>query len=375
MQVPFFRVDEALLKNGSLVMDEIDKLFEDCEFSKGPSIRRLESAVSEYSNAPEVVAVGNATDALAIALRALGVGSGDEVIVPAYTFFASASSIRHVGATPVFVDIDPITYSMDPDDLQRRISPRTKAIMPVHLFSQMADMDRILAIARDNNVKVIEDSAEGIGMRFGGTHAGLVGDIGVLSFFPTKTLGGFGDGGAILTNDPVLAETCRSLRNHGASPWEPGTYLHLGYNSRMDGIQAAILMGRLKSLDQEIRERASLADMYSRLLGPLGKYVKTPTIAARRSESTPVYYVYLIEMEDRDGLRDYLSQKGIGTETYYPIPLHLQPAFSDLGYGRGDFPISESVCQRSLALPLFAGLREQEVEQVCEAIKTFYCGE
>lgn len=372
MTVPFFKTSETLLiENGSLAK-EIDLLFEDCELTNGNTAFRLEKALQEYTMSPNVIAVGNATDALAIALKAIGITEGDEVIVPAYTFFASASSIVHAGAKPVFADIDPDTYLIDINGIERLITPNTKAIMPVHLFSRMVDMQSIIKIANKHNLLVIEDSAEAIGMYQNGVHGGLIGDIGVLSFFPTKTLGAFGDAGAIITKNSKYAQICRALRTHGYTIESGPVAESIGYNSKIDGIQCAVLLARLPELENEIRERLQIACRYNELLGQLEELIKLPPIPSDERVNRSVFYVYLIQAQERDQLRGYLAEKGIGTETYYPIPLHLQPCFKSLGYNPGDFPASENASRSALALPLYAGLSMKSVEEVVDTVKTFY---
>jgi UDP-2-acetamido-2-deoxy-ribo-hexuluronate aminotransferase len=377
--VPFFSGADSLRQRWPKVSALLDRITEVGHFTNGPVVQEFERAIEVYAGAKHAVAVGSATDALIIMLRAAGIGRGDEVITPCFTFFASASSIAHVGATPVFVDIDPLTYNIDPQSLEASITERTRAIMPVHLFTQMADMPTVERIATEHGLLVLEDSAEGIGMWCDGKHAGLIGQAGVLSFFPTKTLGAIGDAGMILTDDELFAQTCRLLRSHGQKADEPYMYHMIGYNSRMDDIQAAILLVRLQFLARDIAKRAALAGYYSQHLQALAPLVRTPWTQSgglcgpKRSYATnQVYYVYLIEAEHRDELVAYLTSQGIGTEIYYPIPLHMQPCFAHLGYRQGDFPIAERACTRTVALPLYPDMTMAQVEAVCQAIKTFY---
>lgn len=370
--IPFYQCAASLRRQRPEIEALIDEVFSEGSFTDGALVRRLERRMAMFTGARRTVACGNATDALVITLLAAGIGPGDEVIVPCFTFFASASSIAHTGATPVFVDIDPITYSMDPARIEAAITPRTRAIMPVHLFLQMADMPAIVDIAGRHGLRVLEDSAEGIGMWQAGKHAGLVGDAGVLSFFPTKTLGAFGDAGMILTNDDRIAEAARLLGSHGMKEGVPYVHHRLGYNSRMDSVQAAILLARLEHLPEDIARRAELASLYDRGLAGLEPRVSTPRRAPRACSTSHVCYVYLIECEQRDALARSLDDEGIGTEIYYPLPLHLQPCFRDLGYRRGDMPVAERASTRTLGLPMYADMSAEQVERVCDAIAGFY---
>lgn len=370
--IPFYSCAASLDQQRVLIDAAVDELFTDGAFVNGTLVRRLEEQLRLFTGARHAIACGNATDALAIMLKAAGIGPGDEVAVPSFSFFASASAVVHVGARPVFVDIDPDTYAMDPAKLASVITPATKAIMPVHLFSQMADMPSLIKIADRHGLRVLEDSAEGIGMRLGGRHAGLLGDAGVLSFFPTKTLGAFGDAGMVLTNDDQLAEVALTLRNHGQKDNMPHVYHQLGFNSRMDSIQAAVLLAGLAHVQENIARRAQLAEQYSRQLSALAPVVATPRFPARAYPTDPVYYVYLIECDRRDELALYLGERGIATEIYYPRPLHLQPCFAHLGYQHGDMPRAERACKRTLGLPLYPDLTAKQVAMVCAVIAHFY---
>jgi UDP-2-acetamido-2-deoxy-ribo-hexuluronate aminotransferase len=319
-----------------------------------------------------MVMVGSGTDALILLLRAAGVGPGDEVIVPAYSFFATVSCVLHVGAAPVMVDVLPGSYALDPDRVAAAITDRTRAIMPVHLFSQMADMAALCELARENGLLVIEDSAEGIGMRSDGRHAGRWGQAGVLSFFPTKTLGALGDAGAVLTDDAELAARVRRLRCHGQRVEGCYEFEELGYNSRCDEIQAAVLLTRLDHLDADIARRGELADRYTRALAPI---VGTPWLAPAKLPSNVVFYVYLIETERRDELVGYLDAHGVGTEIYYPRPLPAQPCLSGLPGARHPVPVATAASRRALALPLYPDLREDEVDRICSLLHDFHGGD
>ena len=375
MSLPFFSGAASFKKQWPRLSTLLDEVVASGRFTNGLMVARFEDALAIYTGAAHAIAVGSGTDALILVLTAAGIGPGDEILVPPFTFFASASSIAHVGATPVFVDIDPVTYSMDPAEIEARITERTRAIMPVHLFTQMADMPQIRRLADKHRLLVLEDSAEAIGMWSNGLHAGLHGKAGVLSFFPTKTLGAMGDGGLILTDDADLARTCRLLRDQGRDVGQDPHLYHLaGFNSRMDDIQAAILLVKLQDLPRDIAHRAALAKYFDRRLQKLSPCVQIPRIAERGYATNAVYYVYLIEAERRDALAEHLAACGIGTEAYYPIPLHQQPCFAHLGYSTGDFPVAERACTRTLALPLYPDMSIDQADQVCEAIKQFYFG-
>ncbi|MGF7047241.1 dTDP-4-amino-4,6-dideoxygalactose transaminase [Paenibacillus sp. DS2015] len=372
MSVSFFSGSTSFKQQWPFISERLDQIIDDGKFTNGPTVQELERKLENFTGAKHCIAVGNATDALMIMLRAAGVGIGDEVIVPCYSFFASASSIAHVGATPVFCDIDPSTYTIDVEQIEHQITQRTKAIMPVHLFTQMADMTVIRQIAERHNLLVLEDSAEAISMFHEGKHAGRLGNAGVISFFPTKTLGAIGDAGLILTDDDTIADQARLLRIHGQNEGVPYIHQRVGYNSRMDDIQAAILIVRLEFLQQEIARRAYLAALYNRKLANISQ-VHTPLIKKRGDETAnAVYYVYLLETEQRDDLVAYLTQHGIGTEVYYPFPLHTQPCFSHLGYQEGDMPHAEQAARRAVGLPMYPDMTDEQVDEVCEQIHLFF---
>lgn len=367
--IPFFQNLDAVERVAPELEARLPAMLAQQALVNGDQVRALESALRDYTGAAHAVAVGNATDALVIALRAIGVGPGDDVIVPCYSFFASVSSILHVGATPVFVDIERGSYALDATMIAKRVTSRTKAIMPVHLFRRMADMDAVRAVARQHGLAIVEDSAEGIGMRHGGVHAGLLAEIGVLSFFPTKTLGALGDAGMVLTNDAAVAARARCIADNGRDP--QGIAQHAGLNSRMDDLQALWLQLQLQHLEADIERRARCVARYDAGLARAGDMVTRPRLVPRSSAQRGVDYVYLIESAHRDALVQHLSAKGIDTEIYYPLPLHLQPACSHLGYRRGDFPVAEAASLRALALPLYPGLSDAAIDTVCDAIAQF----
>lgn len=386
--VPFFTQAESFERLWPRLSAYLDEVCESGTYSNGPRTAELEAALRAYTGARHAIAVGNGTDALVLLLRAAGIGYGDEVIVPAFSFFASASSVALVGAVPVFVDVDPLTYNLDPAALEAAVTERTKAVMPVHLFCQPADMTAVLTVAEQHGLLVLEDSAEGIGMRLNGRHTGLIGSGGVLSFFPTKTLGALGDAGMVLTDDDALAGAVQRLRDHGRpalapspapqAPTARAEYARqgelAGTNSKMDEIQAAALLTRLTTLDDDIRRRAVLADAYTRRLRGIPGVRRLPTVVERGEPVDPVFYVYLVETDRRDALVSHLAAAGIGTETYYPLPLHLQPCFAHLGHQEGDFPHAEAASHRTVALPLYPELTLTQLGRVCDAVRSFFTG-
>ncbi|MDI2027040.1 DegT/DnrJ/EryC1/StrS family aminotransferase [Saccharopolyspora sp. TS4A08] len=371
--VPFFSQARTFERLWPEMSSRIAEVFDNGKFSHGKQVGELEAALAEYTGARRVVGVNSGTDALVLLLRALGLRPGDEVVVPAYSFIATASAVVLAGGTPVFADVDRDTYALDPDEVARVATPRTRFVMPAHLFCRMADMTALGEVARERGLTVVEDSAEAIGMRQGGVHAGLHGAGGVLSFFPAKTLGALGDAGAVLTDDDQLADLVAGLRHHGRLGRTLDDFPTIstetgmtGTNSKMDDIQAAILLTKLAHLDDDIARRAEIAERYRRGLDGV---VRLPVPG-----DDPVFYVHLIEVELRDELAEHLAERGIGTETYYPVPLHLQPCFADLGHRRGDFPRAESASRRALALPLHADLTDEQVDRVCATIREFYAG-
>ncbi|MFL6136354.1 MAG: DegT/DnrJ/EryC1/StrS family aminotransferase [Frankiaceae bacterium] len=379
--VPFFSQARSFEELWPVISAHVEEIVERGKYSHGRKVAELERAIASWTGAKHAIAVNSGTDALVLALRACGIEPGDEVAVPAYTFVASASSVMLARARPLLVDIEPDSYAMDPAALSSVAGERTRAVMPVHLFCQLADMDAIGAVAGRIGAVVVEDSAEAIGMRWNGVHAGLLGRAGVLSFFPTKTLGAVGDAGMILTNDDEVAASAGILRHHGRLG---RTIDHIagisnlsgasGTNSKMDDVQAAVLLAKLSRLDADIARRAELAAAYSERLRDVSGVVKLPTMVRRTADSAPVHYVYVIEVERRDQLVGHLGALGIGTEVYYPTPLHLQPCFAELGHRRGDFPVAEAAATRAVALPLYADLAIEQVDVVCDAIRRFYDG-
>jgi len=365
----------ALDRQHSLLRDEvraaIDRVCESGRFILGPDVAALEAELAEALGVPHVISCGSGSDALLLALMALNVGSGDEVIVPSYTFFATASAVTRLGAVPIFADIDPTTFLISPADVERKISRRTKAIIPVHLFGRTADMDAILSLAARAGLPVVEDAAQSILSTWHGRCTGGLGDVGCFSFYPTKNLGGAGDGGFLTTTRDDVAASLRLLRVHGMEP----RYYHevIGINSRLDSIQAAVLRVKLPRLDAWTTARQENAARYAALFAEhdLGGRVVAPTDEPRGRH---VWNQFVIRINDgsRDALRKHLTDHGVGTEIYYPVPLHLQKCFAHLGWRRGDLPETERAAEQTLALPIFPELRVDEQRTVVGRIAAFY---
>lgn len=343
----------------------IDAVLDSQVFIGGPAIADLERALRERLDVGYAIAVSSGTDALLCSLMALGIGAGDEVIVPALTFFSTAGSVARLGARPVFVDIDPRTYNLDPGAAEAAMTERTKAIIVVHLYGQCAEMDGILKATTQRGVFVIEDAAQALGARYRGRMAGTLSDVACTSFYPTKNLGGFGDGGMMFTNDPAWAEVLRQLRDHGQSE----RYIHprVGGNFRLDALQAAILKVKLRHWDGFTDRRRQVAARYDQLLN--GAPVTRPFVAPHQYA---VYHQYSILCERRDELAEFLRERGIESRVYYPIPLHLQKCFESLGYRRGSLPVTERTCHQILSLPCHPMLTEDDLVYVTSAVCEFY---
>jgi dTDP-4-amino-4,6-dideoxygalactose transaminase len=363
MNVPFLDIK---LQNEPL-RDEIraamDAVIDSAAFAGGPYVESFEQDFATFCGARYAVGVGNGTDALWLTLLAMGVGPGDEVITVPSTFMATAEAITHCGARPVFVDIDESTYTMDPAALGEAITPRTKVIIPVHLFGQPADMDPILTIAREYGLQVIEDAAQAHGAGYDGGLAGSLGDAGCFSFYPGKNLGAFGEAGAVVTSDEALRDRIRTLRDHG----QARKYHHtmVGWNCRMDGIQAAVLKIKLRHLDGWNARRRAIAARYDRELAGVPGLV----IPAKSAVAEHVYHIYAIRTPERDEVIRSLAAKGVGTGIHYPIPVHLQEAYQSLGYQRGAFPKAERCAEEFISLPMFPELTSQQVSHVVEMLK------
>ena len=353
MNVPLLDLKAQYKTIKSEVMKAIEAVCDEQGFILGPRVAELEQAVAKYVGVPHAVGCASGSDALLLSMMALGIGHGDEVITVPFTFFATAGSISESGARPVFVDIEAESFNMDPSKIESKITPRTKAIMPVHLYGQCADMDAILSFG----LPVIEDAAQAIGAEYKGRRAGSMGVMGCLSFFPTKNLGGFGDAGMVVTNDAALAERLRILRVHGMQP----KYHHrfVGGNFRLDALQAAVLHVKLRHLDAWTRKRQENAAFYNaRITGP-------------EVIHHHIFNQYVIRSKQRDKLQTHLKAAGIGTEIYYPVPLHLQECFAHLGHRPGDFPEAEAAARETLALPIYPELTHEQLEHVATTVRGF----
>lgn len=339
----------------------LDEVCDNQDFILGPRVEKFEKNLAAYCGTKHAIGVSSGTDALLCSLMALDIKAGDEVICPPFTFFATAGCIARTGAKPVFVDIDPQTFNIDPTKIVKAITKRTKAIMPVHLFGQCADMDAINAIACDQGLQVIEDAAQAIGAKYTGKRACSLGFAGCLSFYPTKNLGAFGDAGAICTNDDAFADKCRKARIHGSGH----TYYHdfVGGMFRLSALQAAVLDIKLRRLETWHEGRRRNAALYDKLLS--GSKVKTPYI---QPENWSVYNQYCVLVEKRDQVKAKLAEMGVGSGVYYPLSLHQQKCFASLGYKVGDFPISEQTSRHILAIPVYPELKEEEVRHVAQCL-------
>jgi dTDP-4-amino-4,6-dideoxygalactose transaminase len=365
------------------IREAIDRVADAQYFILGPEVEALEKEIAAYSQCEFGIGMSSGSDALLVALMAIDLKPGDEVITSTYTFFATAGAVARLNAKPVFVDIDPLTYNIDAQQVAAAITDRARAIIPVHLYGQVADMDPIMEIARAHKLYVIEDAAQAIGAEAQGRRAGSIGDMGCFSFFPSKNLGGFGDGGMITTNDAELAKKIRLLRNHGYSP----RYYNkvVGGNFRLDAIQAAILRVKLKYLDQWTEGRQRNAASYRRLFEEAELSIKPSTVAGKplsdfsgvvlpeeASDGRHIYNQFVIRSGHRDELMKHLQERKIGTEIYYPVPMHVQECFADLAYHAGDFPLSERAAAETLALPIYPELTEEMMATVVDAIADFY---
>lgn len=354
------------------VLKEVEKVCDSQHYVLGKNVAGLEAEISAYCGSKYAIGVASGTDAILLALMAAGVKAGDKVVTTPFTFFATAGSIARLEAIPVFVDIHPLTYNIDPESLEallKKDSKGVKAIIPVHLYGQCADMDPINRLARKYRIKVIEDAAQSIGAAYRGKMSGVLADLACFSFYPTKNLGCFGDGGMVTTNDQKLADRVRMLRVHGSRV----RYYHdeVGMNSRLDEIQAAVLRVKLKRLEDWTIGRINNAARYDRLFAKAGltSIVRLPYI---QDGNRSVYNQYVVRVPKRDDLRAHLAGVGIGSEIYYPLPLHMQKCFKGLGYRKGDFPVSEKAAKEVLALPIYPELKESEQKYVVSSIKEFY---
>ena len=355
----------------SEILDAIARVCDSQRFILGPEVDALERELATVLECEHAITVSSGTDALLVALMALGVGPGAEVITPTYSFFATAGCVSRLGATPVFVDIDPVTFNVTAAAIAAAISPRTRAILPVHLYGLSADMDPILELARRHNVPVIEDAAQAIGARYQGHVTGTFGALGCFSFFPSKNLGAFGDGGLVTTNDAALANEVKLLRNHGAEP----KYFHsrIGGNFRMDALQAAILRVKLPHLPSWSDARRHNADRYRTLFAEFN-LATTVELPVEPAGYTHIYNQFVIRVPERDALRTHLTARQIGTEIYYPVPFHKQACFAALGRATDEFPVADRAAATSVALPIYGELTPAQQRHVVASIAEFYAG-
>ena len=386
MKVPLLDLKPQYQVIKKEIDEAIQRVVESQYFIMGPDVTKLEEEICSYLNCKYAIGVSSGTDALLLALMALDIKSGDEVIVPTYSFFATAGVVARLNAVPVFVDIDPVTFNINPADLKRKITSKTKVIIPVHLFGQSAEMEEILEIARDNNLKIIEDAAQAIGTQYkNGKFVGTIGDAGCFSFFPSKNLGGFGDGGIIVTNDEEYYHKMKIMRVHGMEP----KYYHkyIGGNFRLDTLQAAVLRVKLPYLDSWSEKRRQNAALYTKLFiesklsegeGKISFDEKNKVLlpkAVYKNSGVKNYHIYnqfVIRIQKRNELMNYLKSKEIGCEIYYPVPFHRQECFNYLGYNDNDFPVANSAAETSLALPIYPELSSEQIQYVVETIRNFF---
>jgi len=368
-RVPLVDLDSLHRPIRGEILEAVARCLDRQSFILGEEVLKLEESIAAYCEVPFALGMSSGTDALLVSLMAYGIGPGDEVVTSAFSFFATAGVVSRLGATPVFVDIEEESFNIDPAGIEEQFTERSRVIVPVHLYGQCAEMAPILALAEERGLVVIEDAAQAIGARDpDGRRAGSMGTIGAFSFYPSKNLGAIGDAGMVTTREEGLWETLKRLRTHGASR----DYLHhtVGGNFRMDALQAAALSVKLRYLDEWTRKRRERARCYEGLFAESGLeegHLRTP-----KAPSDHVYYQYVIRAREREALREHLTQKGIATAIYYPVPLHLQPCFRNLGYAEGDFPVAERAAKESLALPMFPALTEEQQSMVVSAITAFY---
>lgn len=369
MAVPLLDLNAQNLALENELKAAFERVLRSGQFILGPEVTGFEKELAQMIDVKHALTVSSGTDAILLALMALGIKAGDEVICPTYTFFATAGCIARSGATPVFVDADPLTFNVDPADAAKKMTARTKAIMPVHLFGQCAEMDPILALAKEKGVRVIEDGAQALGSTFKGRQAGSMGDFGTFSFFPSKNLGGFGDGGLLVTNDDALAERATLLRTHGSKP----KYYHkfVGGNFRMDPLQCALLRVKLPHYNRYTEARQKNAAHYTAKLSKLpgvGAKIVLPTALPERGHIWNQYTLRVIGEGRRDALKNFLAEKKIGTEIYYPVPMHAQECFAYVGSANAPFPIANQLAKEALSIPIFPELKQEQLEEVIAAI-------
>lgn len=365
MRIPLLDLKEQYKQFREEALKKIETIMSNQDFILGKEVDALEREIAEYCHTKYAIGVASGTDALVLSLKAMGIGPGDEVITTPFTFMATAEAIALIGAKPVFIDIDPETYNMDPALIEASITPKTKAILPVHLYGLCADMDPILKIAKKHNLRVIEDTAQAIGSEYKGRMAGSMSDAGAISFFPSKNLGGFGDGGMVVTNDEKIYKAIRLLRVHGSSK----RYYHdvIGYNSRLDNLQAAVLNIKLGYLNEWIDKRNKNAEYFNKAFK--GLPLKTPFVPEGYRHS---YHLYVLGASKKDAIEEYLNKNGIEVRTYYPVPLHLQKCFSYLGYEKGSFPNAEEASAKTFSIPVYPELNEEQKGYIVEKVKGYF---
>ena len=368
MKVPLLDLEAQYAPIRGEVEKAIAEVMASHQYILGPKVQECEQAVARYSNCAHGIGISSGTDALLACLMAENIGAGDEVITTPYTFFATAGCVARLGGKPVFVDIDPDTYNIDTAQIAAKITARTKVIMPVHLYGQMADMDPIMQLAEKHRLVVMEDAAQAIGSEYKGRRAGSIGQYGCFSFFPSKNLGAAGDGGMVVTNDKERAERVAILRAHGSKP----KYYHkvIGGNFRLDSLQAAVVAAKLPYLDSWTLARQKNADRYHQLFAEAG--LKMQVGLPKRTKDRHIYNQYVIRVAERDALKSFLQGKGVSTEIYYPVPMHLQECFAYLGHKPGDFPESEAAAKETLALPIYPELSEAQARYVVDSVKEFF---
>jgi dTDP-4-amino-4,6-dideoxygalactose transaminase len=371
MAVPLLDLNAQNLALETELKTAFERVLRSGQFILGPEAVAFEKEVAQMLGVKHALGVSSGTDAILLALMALDIKAGDEVICPTYTFFATAGCIARAGATPVFVDSEPVTFNVDPADIAKKITKKTKAIMPVHLFGQCADMDPILGLAREKGLRVIEDGAQALGATYKGKQAGTMGDFGTFSFFPSKNLGGFGDSGMLVTNDDALAERATLLRTHGSKP----KYYHkmVGGNFRMDPLQCALLRVKLPHYSRYTERRQANAAHYTEKLSALaGSKLILPTAVKERGHIWNQYTLRVVGEGRRDALKNHLSSKGIGTEIYYPVPMHQQECFAYVGAPRESLPVANLLAQEALSVPIFPELTRTQLDEVAAAVAEFF---
>jgi dTDP-4-amino-4,6-dideoxygalactose transaminase len=365
MKIPLVDLKASYLPLKNEILSAVSDVLDGMNLHLGPNVQALEEEFAAYCGTKYSVGIGSGTDAIFIALLAAGIQRGDAVITTPHTFFATAEAIYHAGAVPVFADIDETSFNIDPEQIKRKITSKTKAVIPVHMYGQPADMNPILDIAKQYNLRVIEDACQAHGAEYSGKRCGTLGNAGCFSFYYTKNLGAYGEGGIITTDSEEIAERARQIRNHGhKSKYE---HVFIGYNSRLDEIQAAVLRIRLKHLEEYNEARRAIAKRYYEQLSGLPL-----TLPAEDNGRRHVYHLYVVRSKERDALQQFLTDAGIGTGIHYKNPVHLQEACKRFGFKKGDFPITEGVCDEILSLPIYPELNDEQIEYITANIKEFY---